>query len=319
MPSIATPCTVFSGADEFRRRRALAAALDRALPAADRDFNLTRCGGKSLDAVSLATAIDTPPLFADRRVVIVEEAHLLTSPVLAVLVASVTRSTARGDDSVLVLVDVGEGKKPDKTLLATGAAHETFDAMRARDAAGWLRTYAQSSGASLPTAVADAIVQAVGPEASGPLAREVDKLAALASGRAITLEDVAQATADTATPTPYPLYDAVGTRRYAAAHAALEHVLTNPDFPGVRLVIGLAMHLTQVGVARARLDAGDAPGAISQSLGGWMGEKYVTQARGWSLAELDAALVALKDTDLAIKSGRADRATLSLFLARALT
>src|SRR5262249_8088527 len=153
--------------------------------------------------------------------------------------------------------------------------------------------------------VARALVECVGTDA-GVLASEMAKLVTAVSDGPIAVAHVTELVASAVEETPYSWYHALAGRHTARAPGRLTPIMLNPEYPAVRLLIGLGAHLTQVAVARARLDAGEKASDVTRSLGGWMGERYVQQARSWTGQTIAAALVAVADADLAVKRGAND-------------
>src|SRR5690606_38769971 len=62
------------GEDEYGKEEAVAELVAAHLDPATRDFNFDQLRGSELDAEALASAIATPPLMAEWRVVLVREA-----------------------------------------------------------------------------------------------------------------------------------------------------------------------------------------------------------------------------------------------------
>ena len=111
---------LFHGEDDFlkdaRTRELVAAAVDPAT----RDFNLELRRGPELDAETLDSLLSTPPLLAERRVVVVRDTEKLKKDARAVLARYLEHPAA---DTVLILV-MSAGTKVDKALAARSLAVE---------------------------------------------------------------------------------------------------------------------------------------------------------------------------------------------------
>ena len=64
------PVYVFHGDDDFRKDGALKAVIEAAVEPALRDFNVEVRRGTEVDAETLGSLLDTPPMLAERRLVI---------------------------------------------------------------------------------------------------------------------------------------------------------------------------------------------------------------------------------------------------------
>src|SRR3954471_6270438 len=71
------PAYLFLGDDDFRKNDALAFLLDAAVDPATRDFNLEVRRGSEIGAETLGSILGTPPMLAERRVVVVRDAAAL--------------------------------------------------------------------------------------------------------------------------------------------------------------------------------------------------------------------------------------------------
>lgn len=314
MPKKYPALRLYYGADSYRRITQLRADIAEQLDGGHPDFDMSRLNGRTASREDIATAMGTPPFTAPRRVVLIEDGERLNKPERDTLIDEVERT---GDDpGVVVFVDHGGGKKPNRALSNRAGAKEEFGPFKNPKAAtGWLQTHARQTGGSLNSTVAHRIVEAVGHEDAGQLAQELAKLHAMAGGP-ITAQDVTIGTGVRAGESHYDLYDYVGTRRAAEALGALRPLLRLPDFSGVRLAVGLAIHLSKIGHARALLDEGTDPGTEDGAFRGWYGAKYVKQARHWTLEAIDDALSALAEADHHLKTGGDDERTLTLFIGR---
>ena len=97
------------GEDDFLKESAVKQLVDAAVDAATRDFNLDVRQGGELDAETLGTLLSTPPMMAERRVVVVRDAGALKKDARAWLDDYLERTSAAPEgagaaDVVLVLV-----------------------------------------------------------------------------------------------------------------------------------------------------------------------------------------------------------------------
>jgi DNA polymerase III subunit delta len=289
----------FHGDEDHFREEAVAAVLAAYLDESTRDFNLDQLRGADVAAEDLASLLATPPMMAERRVVVVREAQGLSQKAREVVEAA-----AKQPPPGLVLVlsaAIPAGSKAkfydDLKRLATSVE---FAPLSPDDAPGWLMEEARSAhGVELDADAARAIVSAMGVEL-GMLASELRKLAAYAGDRKrITVEDVKAVGGSIPRQDRWAWFDLVSERRIGKALAALP-VLLEQGENGVGLVIGITGQLLKVALVVA-----GGQGALERELKPfqrWMARRIVPQARRWTLPEVDAALAELLRTDRLLKS-----------------
>ena len=150
------------------------------------------------------------------------------------------------------------------------------------------------------------------------LARELEKLAALAGGgaRPATREDVAALVGVRRGETLQDLVDATLERRAADAARLIAPVLEQSGMSGVRMLTALGTHLVGTALARAELDHGAPQARLAAlllshlraarpyGLGSWEGTaaRWARWAGRWSAHELERALRLALDADRALKS-----------------
>jgi DNA polymerase III subunit delta len=185
----------------------------------------------------------------------------------------------------------------------------------------WVAEQFARVGASADRDVCRALVELVG-ENLDELATEIEKLATWANGEPITVADVEELTAGRPEAAIFSLTDAWGRRDVAALLAATESRLERSDRPRsgelARLVGVLVNHVRRVRACQIlAAEGGTARDAASRlKMHPFAAEKAFAQARNFTGAELDAALVRLARLDHAVKGG--SRLTADLELERAL-
>ena len=185
----------------------------------------------------------------------------------------------------------------------------------------WVAEQFARVGASADRDVCRALVELVG-ENLDELATEIEKLATWANGEPITVADVEELTAGRPEAAIFSLTDAWGRRDVAALLAATESRLERSDRPRsgelARLVGVLVNHVRRVRACQIlAAEGGTTRDAASRlKMHPFAAEKAFAQARNFSGAELDAALVRLARLDHAVKGG--SRLTADLELERAL-
>src|SRR5512146_2973350 len=106
------PVYYLHGEDDYLKEDTLRRVIDAAVDPSTRDFNLEVRRATELDAETLGSLLDTPPMMADRRVVVLRDVAALKKDARAML-DRYLKSPA--SDLVLLLV-APAGSKSDKTL-----------------------------------------------------------------------------------------------------------------------------------------------------------------------------------------------------------
>src|SRR2546430_5772902 len=166
--------------DEYvLKDEAVQALVDRVLDAGARDFNFDQRSAGELDAEAFHSLVNTPPLLAAVRVVVLRGVENVrkTSKVRQALVRYLQ---APNPTTLLILVQ-GAGEPPDAELArsATTVAIEPLPAPRVHK---WVAHRAKQLQLTLEPDAAELLVQTVGNDL-GALAGELEKLAAVVAGR----------------------------------------------------------------------------------------------------------------------------------------
>jgi DNA polymerase-3 subunit delta len=309
------------GEDDFLKERAVKELVGAAVEEATRDFNLDVRQGGELDAETLGTLLSTPPMMAERRVVVVRDAAALKKDAKGWLDGYLERGSDRkgSADVVLVLVYAsGEKGKPDKNVLGWTMAVD-FAPLSWDRLPKWIAHHASTElGVSVTDAAAELLQQAVGNDLAA-LAAELDKLASYTRGEEIDESAVAEVVGIRRGETLADFLDLVARRDAARALALVPHILTQPKVNGVTVVMALTTQALALAWGEAALDRGLASGRLQgeyfnflKSGGGpYTGRPWGDAARAWAAtaakwdpASSDAALEALLAADVALKDTR---------------
>ncbi len=289
------------GDDEHRKGEAVKALVDAHLDQGTRDFNLDVLVASEVNVEDLARILATPPMMAERRVVVVRGAEAFAG-------------AARSRDLILGLV---ENPMPDLALILSALIPERSKAKFYRtlikraqsvefamisqdDVPGWLMEEAVTRfGATMEPDAARALGQAIGADL-GILSRELEKLTAVAGDEErITLAHVRSAGTALPKQDRWKWFDLVGARRFREAVTGLR-VLLNQGETGVGLAVGLSTHLLRIGLV---VEGG--PGAVEDVLPPhqrWLSGQIDAQARGWTTDTIRLAVLGLLRVDRLLKA-----------------
>ncbi len=309
------PTYYFHGDEELLKDGAVRGIVARAVDEGTRDFNLDRRRAPELSPEEFQALVETPPMMATRRGVVLTEVECLQQrrPRQQALRAAVVAYLKRpSPDTVLVLVQTA-GEKPDPDLEGAACA-VAFEPLPPERVGRWIRHHAGEIGMAIDDDAVHHLQASVGDDLP-QLAAELAKLAVATAGRPASVADVADLVGVRHGETVYEFVDAVSARRFTAAAAMVPRLVASPGNSGVRLLAALGTTLVGLALARAHLDEREAPavardrvlktlyGARPMGLRSWKEDaaRWVRDASGWKTDELDAALASLLRADTRLK------------------
>jgi DNA polymerase-3 subunit delta len=301
-----------TGVEEILKDDLIAAVARAVLDPAARDFNLDIRSAADLDGETLHALVETPPLLAPRRLVVVRgiDQWRKNAKVWDILYRYLQHPSPT---TVLVLTQPGDAAADPR--IAGAAAHVTVSGLKPEHVARWLARRAEAAGASIEPDAAVHLVAAVGGEL-GQLAVEIEKLAAASGDGRISVDEVSRLVGVRRGETLYDWVDAVLARDTRRAVELLDVVLERPGGTGVQLIMTLGTALVGTRLARALADGGTPWGRLPQELKqrlraarpprlrDWAVEcdAWTAAARRWTARELGAALAAAAAADGQLKS-----------------
>jgi DNA polymerase-3 subunit delta len=304
------PVYLLHGDEDVLKDEAVRALLDAAVDPAARDFNVDSRYAADLDAEAFHALVNTPPMLAERRAVVVRGVDQLGKRKSKLRDELLRYVDAPNPTTVLVLVtSAGEDPDADVARRATSVALTALDPERLLR---WVVHYATKLSLTLAPDAIDLLVAAVGNDLSA-LSRELEKLAALAGDRPATAADVTALVGVRRGETVHDLVEAALERRAARAAQLIEPVLEQAGMSGVRILMLLGTHLVGTALARAERDRGGARledavlrhlnTARPHGLRGYKDEaaRWVRWSAQWTAPELSDALRAALAADRALK------------------
>jgi DNA polymerase-3 subunit delta len=308
------PVYYLHGDEDILKDELLAAIVERALDPAMRDFNVDQPDAAGLDAERLTALLDTPPMLAERRVVVLRGVEQLRKKTR--VRDTLLRYLERPNPATVLVLWQGAGEAPADDL-AAGATAVAVERLPPERVHKWIAHRATTLGLAIEPAAATHLATSQEGDL-GAIAGELDKLAAAVSGRAATRDDVERLTGVRHGETLADLVAAALERRVAAAARLVGPVLDQPGTSGVRAVTALGTALVGTALARAELDRGTPPGradgvvfrhilaARPAGLGLWKeaAAQWVRWAQRWRAAELRRALRLTLAADRRLKESR---------------
>jgi DNA polymerase-3 subunit delta len=286
------------GDEDYLKERAAREIIAAHVDPTTRDFNLDEVRGSEVDPEALGSLIQTPPMMAEWRAVVVRDTDALAG---SVTFRSMLLAAAASPPPGLVLIllaDPGRSKaKLWKSLKKETTAVE-FERLSDADLPGWLMAWAEGERLTLEPDAARALAGAVGPGLA-VLVRELEKLREYVGDRSIRREDVEAVVGAIPRQDRWDWIDLVAEGRFDQARQGLP-VLLDGGESGVGLVIGLGNQFLRLALCatggRSALQAQLPPHQR------WLAGKIVGQARNWSAHGIERALEDLARADRLLKS-----------------
>ncbi|BAH40955.1 MAG TPA: hypothetical protein DGD08_17240 [Gemmatimonas aurantiaca] len=344
------PVYYLHGDDDYLKDGAIRDLLDAAIDPSTRDFNSEMRRAGDIDAETLGSLLNTPPMLAERRALVLRDVTALKKAARAQL----DRYLARPASDTLLLLVSPAGSKVD-TALVEASTSLAFTPLTPERVRRWITHHAGTAlNIDIAADAAELLQQAVGNDLH-LLAAELDKCASYvlgaqdAAGTTGTASDhasnaapdITRATIDADAvsavvgvrrgETVADLLDAVARQDAAVAITLVGHVLGQPKVTGVQIVMMLSTQAFALSFGRARRDAGVPTNRLPQEYfaflketGGFPGRPWGDAASAWtkvterwSRAACDRALRLLLEADMALKEttvSNAEQILMSLIL-----
>lgn len=297
------------GDEEYQKAEALRDLINAASDPATRDFNVDVRRAGELNAETVESLLGTPPLMAERRVVVIRDVSALKKSARAALERYLNHPSGH---VLLVLVDAGGEKAvPDKNLQRLARSLK-FEPLKSGRISPWIVEHVQSFGASITPEAIDLLESAIGPDLPA-LAVEIEKLLSYSNGEEIDEIAVSAVVGIQRGRTLGDFLDHVSQRDAARALGLLPHILEQPKTTGVSIVMALT---TQTLALAWGLDTSNRYASVDyydliRSTGAFTGRPWKEAVTGWEKAagkwrddELDGAACALLQADIALKDSR---------------
>ena len=308
------PVYYLTGEEELLKEEIVELILGEAVDAASRDFNFDARMAGDLDGESFHSLVETPPMLAERRVVVVKNIEMWRKN--AKVWKVVHKYLESPSPSTVLVITHGPAQKPMREI-SKRSVHVAVQPLTHRRQLRWIKVRAERAGFELSEDAAEHLLKVVGGELS-LLSTEIEKVAAIAvEGEPVSATGLADLIGVRHGETLHDWVDAVLLRDVPRASAILQTVLTGSGVSAVRLVATLGTGLIGVRLARALVDDGNSPTRIEGTIRkvvqrariGWMfrdsGEPFAVWARAasmWSTREVDDAIRAAYECDKALKS-----------------
>ncbi len=294
-------------------------------------LNTAEFDGRTVTLPELRSACDTMPFLSERRLIIVR--GLLTRLTGKPEDGEEGEEAASGSSqeftdglieyiadlpptSSLVLIESKALNERSRVLKsaakAPGAEIRKFDVPQGIELARWITRRAKTVGGEFSQSGAEALAAAVGDEPR-LIANEIDKLLAFVNWkRPVERADVEQVTPASGEAIIWDLVDALGARNARLALDKFHTLLAMPSQDQFAIFGMIVRQFRFILQTKEIVDKGGGVAEVMQTLGiksSFPAEKYVRQARNFTMPQLEQTYHRLLDLDLALKSGGGDDTT----------
>lgn len=298
------PLYFFYGQEQVLAQYVAGVLQEALIPVGMEQLNLTRVDGQRSSEAALVQALEAPPMFGTKRLVIIEQPPFV-KPKKGVVYE---QWEALLDDwptytcAVLLASDVDKRLRSFKELVRKTAAYE-FPPLTVAEAASWVEERLRRAKIQYPAGSGRFIVTRCGTDLE-LLRLEIEKIASYAADGSVSQADLELLVRDDTATNIFDFVDTVGLRNFMPAWALLTDLLTEGNEP-VYLIAMIGRQLRLLLVARMALDAGLSQRQATERLRihPFPAGKCVQQARLWTREQLQTALEACLQADEDIKSG----------------
>lgn len=318
---------VFHGDDELARAEQIAEFKARMGDRSVRDLNTTVFDGRKLTMAELRYACDVVPFLADRRLVIVEgllswlAPHRAKKDDAADVGASAAQKTFMAD-LLAYLPGLPETTRlifsEPRSLPATHPVVKLalsidkrtvreFKLPPAGQLARWIVQRAKRHGGQIEPAAAALLAEFSGSDLRA-LDQDVQKLLALVNwARAVTVEDVRQMVTDVHQGNVFAMVDAIAQGQGAVALRELHRLLDSGE-AALELFAMITRQFRLMIMLKELTDEGltGDEAAARLNLHPFVAHKTSTQARAFTMEQLEAIYRRLQEIDVEIKTGQSE-------------
>lgn len=265
------------------------------------DFNYSLFYASDADIVAVKDAVETLPMMAAKRLIIIKEAQELTDKEWTEL-ESLIESPVESSVFVILASRIDKRKKQIRQLLDKADCVE-FKKPYENQIPSWVNYIAQSLGLTISNDGIHLLHKLVGNHLT-EIEAELKKLGEYVGGqRRIEMQDVAQAVSRSKEENVFDFTKAIGENDRVKALEHLVHLLDQGQNE-IGIVSLVARHVrilltlkrgTEEGLHGAKL-------AHFAQVPPYFLENYLDQSRLWTVKKLEQTLVVLSETDKALKS-----------------
>lgn len=295
---------IFYGEETYRRETAVGMIRRRLSPEGGFDWDTVELRGRSVTADIIAEAVSTPPVSAERKLVLVREFDPLKN--------DITELAASLSEDVCLIFDMEDPAwKPDKRTkaykeLSKYGFFAEFNTASPEELEGFIRRCFKDRGHSIDRPEVEYLIFLCTNLMAG-LLNEIEKIAAYAHSERITREDIDAVASRAVESRIFEMCDELAANHTGRALTMLSDLETSRE-PAIAVTAVIARQFRQLYAARLALESGRDRAAIMQLTGlrfPYHANRLIDSARRMPLPLLRYALLACMEADADLKSSRA--------------
>jgi DNA polymerase III subunit delta len=272
------PAYLFHGDNDYLKEEKARTLVERATDAGTRDFNFDTRRGGDVEVRDLTQILDSAPLMAERRVLVIRDAGALKKAPRATLLSYLERPSS----DVVVLLVQAAGSKLDEMLASKASAVE-FRHLTEQETLAWAAAHCASVGVDISAETLALLCAATGNDMA-LLVNEVAKLASFTDGGEITARAVAEVVGVQHGETMTDLLDAVAARDGVRAAALVPRILAQPKTTAVSVLMVLTTQMLAMAWVLAAKESGTPQHALERELFHLLRETSAFVGRPWGEA-----------------------------------
>lgn len=295
---------IMYGEETYRRETAVGMIRRRLSPKGGFDWDTVELRGRGVTLDAISEAVSTPPLSAERKLVLVREFDPLKND-------SSKLAAALPEDVCLVFDMEDSAWKPDKRTkaykeLAKHGFFAEFSTASPEELEGFIKRCFKDRGHTIDRAEVEYLIFLCTNFMAG-LLNEIEKIAAYAHGERITRADIDAVASRAVESRVFEMCDELAANHTGRALLMLADLETSRE-PAVAVTAVIARQFRQLYAARLALESGRDRAYIMQLTGlrfPYHANRLIDSARRIPLPLLRFALTACMEADAELKSSRA--------------
>lgn len=295
------PLYLLYGEEVFLLDEAVKGLKAQALGDGLEDFNFNVFYGRDKETSQVRDVIETLPMMAQRRVVILKEAQDCKEADFAELLP-VIEQPVQSTTFIIVAAKIDKRKKFFKNFQKHGVMVE-FRKPFENQIPAWIKYIAQKHSLNIDDPKANLIQQMVGSNLLS-IDNEMRKLAQYkGESSQVEFEDIHNVVSHSRVDNVFQLTEAIGSKDRAGALVCLANLLENGQNEVGALSL-ITRHIRILATIKQAMSEGFAGAKLSAKAGvpHFFLKKYVSQSQQWKMGKLQFIYKALLDTDRALKS-----------------
>ena len=306
------PVYLFYGEEAYLKQQYKNRLKNAVLPEGD-TINLSIYSGKGIDVKEMIAQADTMPFFAEHRLLLIEDSGFFKSSCEDF--AEYLTQVAPATHFIFVEEEVDKRSKMYKTVKNNGKIVE-FSAQSEELLTRWILTRLKKEGKNITGSVMQLFLSRTGTD-MGNIDRELEKLICYVLDRdVITAEDVMAVTTEQTTNKIFEMVNAIAEHNQRKALDLYYDLLTLKE-PPMRIMFLITRQFQILLNVRDMAGRGMDNQSIAKNAGipPFAVKRNISQAKGFTMAQLKRALYDGADLEESVKTGRMnDQMAVELFI-----